>query len=142
MILHAVVTEMKIGGPQVFLVMDGLEPDVESTYTILTERVEPTALFFALFGLVYEALTVSSADATPSARIRRNAIIALEALKHLVKPSFSGRTLLDPPIFSELMSLCYRMAMTESAATQVHLVEAISSFATTQAPNIINLADT
>lgn len=128
---------MKLGDPYILLAMDGMDSTDEGPASSATaQRDEPTALFFALFGLIYEALSASSADATPSAKLRRNALIALNALKSLVKPAFSGRALFDPPIFSEFMSLCYRMAMTESAAAQVLLVEVISVFATSQAGNI------
>ena len=121
--------------------MDGLEPGDGNATVSSAERDEPAALFFALFGLIFEALAASSADATPSAKLRRNALIALDALKSLVKPIYSGKALLDPPILSEFLSLSYRMAMTESAATQVHLVEVISAFATSQATNIRGLAN-
>ena len=112
---------MKTNAAHILLAMDGLESSDGNSAVASSSsgREEPTALVFALFGLTYEALAVSSADATPSAKMRHNALIALEALKSLVKPQYSGRALLDPPIFNEFTSLCYRMAMTESAAVQV-----------------------
>ena len=36
---------------------------------------------------------------------------------------------MEPAIFKEFISLCYRMAMTEPANIQVHLVEMIAIFA-------------
>ena len=96
-------------------------------------------MFFALFGLIYEALVTSSADANPSTKTQQNAIIALKALKCLVKPEYSGKALLDPTILDEFISLCYRMALTESATVQVHLVETVSAFANSQAERLKTL---
>lgn len=130
---------MKLSDPYVLAAMDGLESvDTQKLPLVqnVSSRAEPTALFFAVFGLIYEALAVSSADATPSPELRQNAITALKALKSLVKPEYSGRAILDPTIFDEFTSLCYRMAMTESAAVQVHLVETVASFATSQKDNM------
>ncbi|KAI5117719.1 hypothetical protein M0805_001805 [Coniferiporia weirii] len=139
-ILHAIATAMKLGDTCVLAAMDGLESvDGEgspSSVQGMANREEPSALFFAIFGLVYEALASSSADATSSPKLRQNAIIALEALKGLVRPEYSGKALLEPTIFSEFTGLCYRMSMTESAAVQVHLVEAIAIFATSQKQNL------
>ena len=125
---------MKLGDPFVLSAMDGQEDGNGQAprASDLAKREEPTALFYAIFGLAYEALAASSADSNPSVKLRQNATIALEALKSLLLPEYSGNALLDPTIFDEFMSLCYRMAMTESAVVQVHLVEAIAIFATNQ----------
>ncbi|EJD04810.1 clathrin-coated vesicle protein [Fomitiporia mediterranea MF3/22] len=145
-ILHAVATAMKVGDPYILAAMDGLEStdlnNKDNPPTLIqsnssSSREEPTALFFAIFGLIYEALATSSADATPSPTVRQNAIIALEALKSLVKPEYSGKALLESTIFDEFTSLCYRMAMTESAAVQTHLVEAVAVFATSQKESML-----
>ncbi|KAL5476373.1 hypothetical protein ACEPAI_3473 [Sanghuangporus weigelae] len=137
-IMHAVATAMKLGDPHVLAAMDGLESCETNKQPSLIQnsREEPTALFFAIFGLIYEALAASSADATPSPELRQNAVIALEALKSLVRPEYAGKALLDPAIFDEFTSLCYRMAMTESAFVQTHLVEAVAAFATSQRDNM------
>ncbi|THH07979.1 hypothetical protein EW145_g3009 [Phellinidium pouzarii] len=139
-ILHAVSTAMKANDVYVLAAMDGLgNADREKTPSLiqnLTTREEPTALFFAIFGLIYEALASSSADGTPSTKLQQNAIIALEALKSLVRPEYSGKALLEPTIFDEFTGLSYRMAMTESAAVQIHLVEAVAAFAISQKENM------
>lgn len=124
---------MAVGEPNVLLAMDGLDAnDGQAASKNTSSRDEPTALFFAVFGLVYEVLATSSADSSPSVKLRQNSIIALEALKSLVKPEYSGRALLETSIFDELTSLCYRMAVTEPPSTLVHLVEAIATFASSQ----------
>lgn len=139
--MHAVAAAMKANDPYILAAMDGLEKVDNSEPSLIghatsTTREEPTALFFALFGLVYEALAASSADATPSKDLREHAIIALEATKSLVRPEYSGKALLEPTIFDEFTGLCYRMAVTESATVQVHLVEAVAVFATSQKDNM------
>lgn len=126
---------MALEDPYIVAAMDGHDT-ADASQKASQEREEPTAMFFALFGLIYEALVTSSADANPSAKIQQTAVIALEALKSLVKPEYSGKALLDPTILDEFTSLCYRMALTESASVQVHLVEAISIFAKSQAARL------
>lgn len=138
--MSAVSTSMKLRDPYVLAAMDGLDSPPSESLSSSKPRAEPTALFFAIFGLICEALALSSADSTPSAEIRRNVIIALETLKSLVKPEYSGNALLESSIFDEFSSLCYRMAMTESASVQSHLVEVIASFAVSQKVNTIGKA--
>ena len=58
-----------------------------------------------------------------------NVISGLQALKCLVRPEYLGKAIMEPAIFKEFISLCYRMAMTEPANIQVHLVEMIAIFA-------------
>jgi hypothetical protein len=124
---------MLLDDPHVLAAMDGHDTtEVKPVTQKNHDREEPTAMFFALFGLIYEALVTSSADANPSTTIQQNAIIALKALKSLVKPEYSGKTLLEPTILDEFTSLCYRMALTESAAVQVYLVETVAAFANCQ----------
>ncbi|TDL16333.1 clathrin-coated vesicle protein [Rickenella mellea] len=137
-IMQAVATAMKANDPNILAAMDGQETVDTSTQSDKASlRQEPTAMFFALFGLVFEALASSSADSTSTIALRQNAVTALETLKSLVKPEYSGAALLDPVIFDEFTSLCYRMAMTESAAVQVHLAEAVASFSSSQKERLL-----
>lgn len=121
---------MDVNDPGVQAAMDGLESPAPPTTngTQVAPRTEPTALFFVIFGLVYEALSVNSSD-SPSAQRSVISLIAMRTLKNLVRSEYAGTALLDAPIFDELVSLWYRMAMTETAALQVHLLETISVFA-------------
>jgi hypothetical protein len=99
-----------------------------------TRREEPATFFFVVFGLVYETLAASSADSTSTASTRQPTVIAaLQALKSLVRPEYSGKALVDSPTFDEFISLCYRMAMTESASIQVYLIEMLTMLATSHA---------
>lgn len=130
MILQAVASAMDAHDPGVQAAMDGLEnPEpVTTNGTSTSPRTEPTALFFVIFGLVYEALSVNSSD-SPSAQRSTLSLIAMRTLKNLVRPEYAGTALLDGPIFDELISLWYRMAMTETPTLQIHLLETVSAFA-------------
>jgi HEAT repeat-containing protein 5 len=130
--LHAAATVMKTGEPSILLAMDGQDNLSAKPSATLSKHEEPAALFFAVFGLVYEALAVSSADSAPSPKLRADAIVALETLSSLVKPEYSGKALLDPPIFDEFIGLAYRMSMTEPSSILSHLVETIAIFTTSQ----------
>ena len=124
---------MQAQDPHILAAMDGKEASSLDKDPILSaNRKEPTAFFQVIFGLVYEALTTSSADATSSSNRQYAVISALQALKCLVRPEYSGNALTEPTIFDEFMSLCYRMGMTEAPAIQVHLVEMLAVFASAQ----------
>ena len=125
---------MQAGDPHILAAMDGKEAgEVEKDLISTTDRKEPTAFFFIIFGLVYEALATSSVDSSSNSVARQAAVIsALQALKCLVRPEYSGSAIMEPTIFEEFISLCYRMGMTEPAAVQVHLVEMLGIFAASQ----------
>lgn len=127
---------MQSKDPHILAAMDGKETP-SSPIVVSQMRNEPTAFFFVVFGLVYDALATSSADSTSTSVIQETAVTALEALKCLVRPEYSGKAILDVTIFDEFSSLCYRMAMTESAAVQVHLVEAIAALASSQSSRMV-----
>lgn len=126
---------MQSNDPHILAAMDGKEP-TPSSYSPSPTRTEPTSFFFVVFGLVYDALATSSTDSTSTDTSRETAITALEALKSLVRPEYSGKAILDPVIFEEFSGLCYRMALTESATVQIHLVEALATFASGQLSNL------
>ncbi|KIJ41885.1 hypothetical protein M422DRAFT_60390 [Sphaerobolus stellatus SS14] len=127
-ILKAVATCMEANDPNILAAMDGRDSPAIGNGA-MAPRAEPTAFFFIVFGLVYDALVTASTDASAGNGSRDTAITALRALKSLVHPEYSGRAILDPTIFDEFAGLCYRLAMTESAMVQVYLVEAISTLA-------------
>ena len=119
--------------PHILAAMDGKEVSEQNSQVIATtNRKEPTAFFFVIFGLVssYEAIATASADA--SSESRSGVISALTALKFLVRPEYSGQAIMEPAIFEEFISLCYRMGMTEAAGIQIHLIEMLAIFAATQ----------
>jgi HEAT repeat-containing protein 5 len=122
---------MEAKDPHILAAMDGKEVSKQNPQLVLTtDRKEPTAFFFVIFGLVYEALATASADA--SSESRSGVISALTALKLLVRPEYSGQAIMEPTIFEEFISLCYRMSMTEAAGIQIHLIEMLAIFAAAQ----------
>ncbi|TRM58754.1 armadillo-type protein [Schizophyllum amplum] len=133
-ILQAVATAMQSGDPGILLAMDGQEPKTAEVDAIkLTSRSEPTICFFIVFGLVYEALAATSGDTNSAATNRQTVVVAcLQALKCLIRPEYAGKAILDPPIFEEFISLCYRIALTEPANMLLHLIDVITNLANTQ----------
>jgi HEAT repeat-containing protein 5 len=117
--------------PYILAAMQGNDRITRNTASNVPSS-EPTAMFFVIFGLVYEALATASPDSENSGLARNLPVVALKCLKCLVVPAYSGDALFEPSTFDELMSLFYRMAITESALVRIHLVETIASMAIRQ----------
>jgi HEAT repeat-containing protein 5 len=131
-ILTAVATAMEARDPFILRAMEGAD-EITTASTDRSARSEPTAMFFAVFSLAYEALLGSTPFSEPSLAATSSAsFIALRAMKSLVRREYSGKALLEPAIFDELLNLWYRMAMSEPPALQIQLVEVIRVFATEQ----------
>jgi HEAT repeat-containing protein 5 len=131
--LNAVATAMETRDPFIFGAMEGIDDVAAASSTARSARSEPTAMFFVIFGLVYEALSTSTPYSESSlAESGNTSLIALRAMKCLVRREYSGRALLEPTIFDELLNLWYRMAMTEPPALQTQLMEVIRVFAIEQ----------
>jgi len=131
--LNAVATVMEMQDPSILGAMEGMDDAVAPSLTKPSARSEPTATFFVIFGLVYEALSASTPYSESSATASANtSLIALRAMKCLVRREYSGRALLEPTIFDELLNLWYRIAMVEPPALQIQLMEVIRVFAIEQ----------
>lgn len=131
--LNAVATTMETQDPFILGAMEGMDSVAAASSTKRSAGSEPTAMFFVIFGLVYEALSSSTPYPESSLSASANTpFIALRAMKCLVRREYSGRALLEPTIFDELLNLWYRMAMTEPPALQIQLMEVIRVFATEQ----------
>ncbi|KAI0054064.1 clathrin-coated vesicle protein [Auriscalpium vulgare] len=130
-ILQAVATAMEARDPFIRGAMDGIEnlAAIDGKDTKSQPRTEPTEMFFIIFSLVYEALSTSITYSEPTSSSSGNTLIALRTLKSLVRREYSGKALLEPTIFDELLNLWYRMGMTESPAVQTLLVETVKVFA-------------
>lgn len=127
---------MEGGDAHVLAAMDGSEVVVNGV-SQPTPRAEPTALFFVIFGLVYEAL--ASPDTDSGSGHRTISVTALKCLKYLVRPQYSGHALLDQTNFDELISLFYRMTITEPPAVVAHIPEVISSLVVSQDAKLAEL---
>jgi hypothetical protein len=124
---------MRIDDPNVSAAMEGREAVLNGP--IERSHDQPAAFFFVIFGLVYESLATSSTDLALATSTRQPAVIAaLQALKCLIRPDLSGKVMLDSVVFEELLNLCYRLAMTESANIQIHLLEVLTILSTCQIP--------
>ena len=127
---------MHDGDAHVLTAMDGSETVVNGASQSAL-RAEPTALFFVIFGLAYEAL--ASPDTDSGSGHRTISVIALKCLRHLVRPQFSGHALLDQANFDELISLFYRMTITESPIVVMHILEVVSSLVVSQETKLAEL---
>lgn len=132
-ILDAVATAMEARDPSIVGAMEGVD-DVKAPPSVdRSSRSEPTTMFFVVFSLVYETLSTSTPySGSPLTPSGVTSLIALRAMKALVRREYSGKALLEPTIFDELLNLWYRMAMTEPPALQIQLVEVIRVFAIEQ----------
>lgn len=127
---------MHDGDACVLSAMDGIDFGMNGVPQSAS-RKEPTALFFMIFGLSYEAL--ASPDTDSSSGNRTTSVIALKCLKHLVRPQYSGHALLDQANFEELVSLFYRMTITEPPFVVVHILEVLSSLVVSQETKLAEL---
>jgi HEAT repeat-containing protein 5 len=133
LVLQALAKIMQVGDEYVFNAMHGRESTLDGPMT----PEEPAAFFFVIFGLAYEALASSPSDSNLTLSTRRTTVIAaLQALKSIIRPTYSGGVMVDATISEEFISLCYRMAMTETASIQVYLIELLTVFASNQHQNL------
>lgn len=130
---------MQAKDPFIVAAMDGREPSSTAPDQLKAPREEPAAFFYIVFGLVYEALAAASTDSVANSTTRQTSLIAsLQALKSLVRPEYAGKAILEPTIFDEFIGVCYRLAMTESAPIQIHLIEVMAVFAASQGSRYIS----
>jgi HEAT repeat-containing protein 5 len=131
--LNAVATAMETRDPYILGAMEGMDDVAAASSTKRNAESEPTAMFFIIFGLVYEALSSSTPYSESSTAASGNMpLIALRAMKCLVRREYSGKAFLEPTIFDELLNLWYRIAMTEPPVLQTQLMEVICVFAIEQ----------
>jgi hypothetical protein len=84
----------------------------------------PAVFFFVIFGLAFEALSSSPPHSVlVTSNHDTTMVAALQALKCLINPKYSGNAMMETTTFEELISLCYRLAMTESATVQIRLID-------------------
>ena len=137
-ILSAVAHTMQAEDPYILAAMDGQElkqnQSVDSAQPS-RRREEPTAFFYVLFGLVFEALSTSLSESSYTPLSHQTILIsALRALKSLVRTEYSGNVLSEPTVSDELISQCYRLAMTEPANVHIDLIEMLATMTTMQTP--------
>ena len=100
--------------PHILAAMNGKEVNHQNPQGVATtasDRREPTAFFFVIFGLFYEAIATASADASSESQ-SGVVVSALMALKFLIRPECSSQAIMEPMIYQEFINLCSRMDMT------------------------------
>ncbi|KAL1408350.1 hypothetical protein Q8F55_005159 [Vanrija albida] len=125
-LLHAVAIGLAAKDPFVIGAVDGqtftsdVEPKVESAPAI---RPEPASTFYILYGLAFETLTRAMGNDPAMAGI------ALRAMSSLVHPQLSGTIVFDGAFFDEMITICYRIAMSEGATVKGDMVDLVANFA-------------
>ncbi|KAK8846574.1 hypothetical protein IAR55_005660 [Kwoniella newhampshirensis] len=126
-LLHAVALLLASSDPFVLGAMDGQTFSAPSDTPAQNDpsiRPEPTANFYIIYGLAFEALIKSMGDVTASPMAQA----CLKAMQSLVKPSLAGTTVFEGQFFDELCTVCYRIAMSEPASVKSDMVELVSTF--------------
>ena len=82
-------------------------------------RDEPTAFFFVLFGLGFEALVGQSGSSSVQS------LEILQALQKILRPAVAGTAIYRDSIFSEIIDSLNRLALTEGSAIQTVIVEIV-----------------
>lgn len=122
---------MKQQDPYIIVAMDGKEGRI-SDIDAPSQRDGPAAFFFVIFGLIYETLAESSTKSSTLSSTNTATLACLEVLESLVRPEYAGNAITEAIIFDELTTLCYRMAMMETAEVHIPLSRSIASLASTQ----------
>lgn len=82
-------------------------------------RDEPTAFFFVLFGLTFEALVSRNNDIAN----KDYTFKILQALKKILNPAVAGTAIYREAVFSEMMDVLARMSLTEGLGVQTVVIE-------------------
>lgn len=91
----------------------------ENQINDINYRDEPTAFFFVLFGLAFEAL-VGQSDTSAAQNLE-----ILQALKKILRPAVAGTAIYQDNVFSETIESLNRLALTEGSAIQTVIVEIV-----------------
>lgn len=128
-ILDAVAISMDGGDPSIRSAMDDTKPEmVVPDGKKPTLRPMPTANFFVVYGLSFELATQSVGN--PAASV--SGATALHAIRNIVDPVYCGTQIFDSPLFDELCTMCYRMALSEPAALRKQVILVMGTFATSR----------
>ncbi|KAF2878530.1 armadillo-type protein [Massariosphaeria phaeospora] len=107
----------------VFDALDGKTELSESSHSKsdnINYRHEPSAFFFVLFGLAFEALAGRPGDLQAS---KEQILEILQALKKILRPSVAGNAIYGEVVFSETMDMLDRLVLTEGMSVQTVIVE-------------------
>lgn len=124
LLLEAVAVAMDLETKSIIAAMDDKDQSAQESPQIGLRSL-PVANFFVVYGMSFELAT--QAVGNPAAA--GNGVIALHAIKNVVKPQYAGSQVFDSPLFDELCTLCYRIAASESAGLRASMVEVMSAFA-------------
>jgi hypothetical protein len=142
-ILEAVTSVMDGNDTFVVAAMDGIDlvPGQPIIPQPLVQRSEPTTFFWVLYGLAFEAVATSAGDLS-SFYVESGTsspLVALSALAHLVDRSYAGSAILDTPVFNELLTLLYRIAMVGPPSAQGSCARIMASLVKSHASALVQM---
>lgn len=128
-LLEALALSMRAESPAILQAF-GLQPTTESTSGPAI-RPEPLPHFFVVYGLAFEIMSQSFGNPTAT----KDALAAAKAMQTLVKPIYCGIALFSSAAYEELCTLCYRIALGESALLRAEMVQIMGNFASSRGPS-------
>lgn len=141
-ILEAVTSVMDGNDPLVVAAMDGVDlVPGQPVPQPLVQRSEPTTFFWVLYGLAFEAIATSAGDLS-SFDVESGTsspLVALSALAHLADQSYAGSAILDTPVFNELLTLLYRIAMVGPPSAQGSCARIMASLVKSHASALVQM---
>lgn len=125
---------LKADDPFMVKAIDGVDPSQPSTDLVngAHRKSQPALYWPVVFGLAFEAAATStSASDDPSAPATQAMETALMGLEALSGASVAGDVFEREDVFDEVCNLCYRLAGTESARSQVFVIRVVLQVAKT-----------
>jgi hypothetical protein len=96
-------------------------------------RPESSPSFYVIYGLSFETLVKSMGDRSTAAL----ACVALRAMSSLVRPVLSGTGIFNGAFFDELITVAYRIGMSDPASVKAEMMNVLSSFVTSRAGQMV-----
>lgn len=124
MLLHAMAKAMKDDSDIAIKAVSGGTPPQQGIVP-----TAPLTHFFVLYGLAFEIVTNAIGDLNMASK----SAIALSAMQSLVRVEYCGIGMFTTPIFEELTTMCYRIAMAEPARVRSEMVKVMQEFAQSRA---------
>lgn len=96
-------------------------------------RPDSSPSFYVIYGLSFETLVKAMGDSSTAPL----ASVALNAMVSLVRPLLSGTGIFNGAFFDELITVAYRIGMSEPATVKAEVMGVLSSFVTSRAGQMV-----
>ena len=133
-LLHAISIALAASDAFALGAMDGQTfANASQSPTPPAIRPESSPSFYVIYGLSFETLVKAMGDSTTGPL----ACIALTAMSSLVRPLLSGTGIFSGAFFDELITVAYRIGMSEPAGVKAEMMNTLSSFVTSRAGQMV-----